>query len=401
MIYLMQSMKLHENDFKKINATLFKFIWNRYYQSAKAPERIKREIMYKQVNKGGFGMINVAELDASLKIKAVGRMLATKHPYILLIKNKVRLDNFFEPRCTIKIDGMAIAGLEELTGDRHKLWAIGELSSNRDLLLTIKKTKIRDVLSTPGKNSIAYFMLSRTKMLIGDLTRADLRLIERYIEEVKLDKIRKAIDLRIMGEPRQDFNSSFFTQTNFKPLVKCTSKEIRTARIEKLPITEFKLGISLEVAESLSWGHKITKLTSISHRCTLLRVAHAEVYTKERMHRFGLRDSSTCPRCDESENLNHKIYECEYIKRIWRHYASLIGKPINREPCKYVLGMHLNETIADLTARAEILQRILYLRDDQSYLIHPKAFVQLSLKGIIKREVKSDIKEHLTNLLRD
>ena len=44
-IFLMQSIMLQESDYKKLNALLYKFIWNRHYLAAKAPERIKREIM--------------------------------------------------------------------------------------------------------------------------------------------------------------------------------------------------------------------------------------------------------------------------------------------------------------------------------------------------------------------
>ena len=74
-VYLMQTIKLNETDFKLINATLYKYIWNRNYHAAKAPERVKREIVNKPINLGGFGMLDVAELDASLKIKALGRFL--------------------------------------------------------------------------------------------------------------------------------------------------------------------------------------------------------------------------------------------------------------------------------------------------------------------------------------
>ena len=42
LIYLAQTVSLLEAHFKKINGVLYKFIWNRHYLAAKAPERIRR-----------------------------------------------------------------------------------------------------------------------------------------------------------------------------------------------------------------------------------------------------------------------------------------------------------------------------------------------------------------------
>ena len=96
-IYLLQSMCLKASDFKLLNSLLYKFLWNRNYLAAKAPERIKREIMNKPIKLGGFGMLDIMELDNSLKLKALGRLEGSKHPMLLLLKNKVNLSEFFKP----------------------------------------------------------------------------------------------------------------------------------------------------------------------------------------------------------------------------------------------------------------------------------------------------------------
>ena len=85
-IYLMQTIVLAPNDYKTINSMLYKFIWNRHYLAAKAPEQRKREIVNKQVKYGGFGKLDVSELDSSLKSKAIGRLIQSKHPFLSLIK---------------------------------------------------------------------------------------------------------------------------------------------------------------------------------------------------------------------------------------------------------------------------------------------------------------------------
>ena len=100
-IYLMQSVTLLTAHFKKINNLIFKFIWNRHYLAYKAPERIKREIMFKPIKFGGYGMLDVVSLDESLKLKSIGRMFASSHPFIRRIREKCDLTCYFEPKCNI------------------------------------------------------------------------------------------------------------------------------------------------------------------------------------------------------------------------------------------------------------------------------------------------------------
>ena len=93
---------------------LYKFIWNRHYLAAKAPERIKREIVNKQVKYGGFGMLDVSELDLSLKRKAIGRLIQSKHPFLILIKASLDWRSFSKPKCSLTLVGMVTKGLELL-----------------------------------------------------------------------------------------------------------------------------------------------------------------------------------------------------------------------------------------------------------------------------------------------
>jgi len=70
--FLMQSIYLETSDLQSINKLLYKFLWNKNYRAAKAPERIKREIINKPIELGGFGMLDIFELDNSLKLRVFG-----------------------------------------------------------------------------------------------------------------------------------------------------------------------------------------------------------------------------------------------------------------------------------------------------------------------------------------
>ena len=124
----------------------------------------------------------------------------------------------------------------------------------------------------------------------------------------------------------ENFGQTYYTKIGHRPLQGLSSKEIRIARSEKVPIQEFKLGIKLTPSESINWGNRLNKLTSTRHKNTLLRALHGEIYTGEKLLKFGLRDTDKCPRCGEIENLNHKILTCAYVERIWNRTIPIISK---------------------------------------------------------------------------
>ena len=402
-VYIMQSLTLSDRHYKLVNNLIYKFIWNRHYLASKAPERIKREIMLKPIKFGGYGMLDVVALDESLKIKAVGRMLTSSHPFVTKIRTKCEL-KFFNPNCTVTCDPVITSGLKLLKIDRNKLWEEKEVESNRLFISAIRDLEITKVLSRAGLNSIPYFMArQRGVRRLGDLAPVDMQWLTRYIDKIKIPMIRKAVTVNL-PRYRDELDYQLLVNKKFRNLNICTSKEIRESRTLTNPVTVLKLGVTLTTNESLNWGLKISKLTSTKHKNVILRAAHGEVYTKERLHRFNLIDSNICPRCDQVETLQHKILECAYVNRIWNITETLQNHP-NQNPGpaldrkSNVLGTLGNSTIASMTLNAEILLRILYLKDSQNYLVHPKVFVKQCLKSVIVKEKKLVIRDSVKALL--
>ena len=101
-------------------------------------------------------------------------------------------------------------------------------------------------------------------------------------------------------DKEEDFNKSYLIGSRHKLLAKCKSKEIRMHRCNKVLITTYKIGMDLTERAALSWGYIISKLTSVRHKATLLKVEHGDIYTKDKLQRYGLINESTCPRCNET-----------------------------------------------------------------------------------------------------
>ena len=402
-IFLMQSIVISTASFKKLNAYLYKFIWNRHYSAAKAPERIERAIVNRPLKLGGLGMLDIKALDDSLKLKALGRLLASKHPFLIMLKDKMSMDQFFNPKIETKIDGVAGRGIELLREDRHKMWENNPKHSNATFLKAVRETDIKLVVSEAGCRSIRFFMIwRRGARKAKDLSENDLVELRRHIDENKLCTIRKARALRLGGMTHDDCEA-YYLRGGSKSLSKCTSKEIRTSRVNDEPIESYKIGMNLSKVAALSWCLKLTKIKSTAHKNIVLRVAHGEIYYREKLCRFGLAPDPFCPRCGEIETLRHKFIECDYVAKIW-DVAFRVSKevctidPINEDRTIAALGAYLNSNNAILTLNAELLQRINSLPQTQDYLLHPKFIIKAAINSILKKERNGQCKEMIKSI---
>ena len=109
-------------------------------------------------------------------------------------------------------------------------------------------------------------------------------------------------------------------------------------------------------------------------------------------------DNPKCPRCDQIETLKHKLTECQYSSRIWTQTFRTTKRVPGNDLTREIVALSSNDTTA-LTLHAEITQRLLYLKDDANYLIHPRTFVNAAIKDLIVKENKVNIKNELRDLL--
>ena len=64
-----------------------------------------------------------------------------------------------------------------------------------------------------------------------------------------------------------------------------------------------------------------------------------------------------------------------------------------------ILGMISGTSPELLSIHAEVITRIIRLRDDESYLIRPSVIAKLSINYVLKNESKLDVKEKIKDLL--
>ena len=285
-IYLLQSLVLNDSHFKRINAMLYKFIWNKRYLAAKAPERISREVMNKPIKYGGLGMLDLCLLDKSLKLKALGRLSSSEHPLLKKISESLALDDYFHPSCGIKEEKVIAKGIEIIKEVRKKYVGHDPLLSNRLYIAYLKNVKLKNLVNPVGRQSLQYFRLVTGGVrTLGQLDVGSLQTLNRFIERNFFQEAMRVLPLP--GDTILMRNSSslnYVVKGRFIELSKLSSRDIRLNLTNNDPLCSYKIGIITNPATTLAWGSAISKLTSVRHRSIILRTAHGEIYTKERLH---------------------------------------------------------------------------------------------------------------------
>jgi hypothetical protein len=132
---------------------------------------------------------------------------------------------------------------------------------------------------------------------------------------------------------------------------------------------------------------KIAKIRSIRLRNNMLRIINGDVFSKERMHRFGMIEEDKCDRCDEVETRDHLLFYCRSTNKMWQLFASIYLKAVGRpfmftEKNVLACGDNYNSLatttiIAELT-KTNVLYRPRYESEGELLTV---------IKGIIQREV--------------
>ena len=355
---------------------------------------------------GGFGMIDIQKLDDSLKLKALGRLLDTSHPMLIKIRSLVDLRTYFKPMLQAKgIDGLLDRGVELLAHDRLQAVDKEDLLGLTKYIVILRSIKINSIITEIGKNSLAYFNLRRqAKDEVGKLSPAELERLIRFIPPTLHKALRKAVTINLRDIEYGPYNY-YPCKASLKELKNLTTKEIRLERSEDEPYCIFKFGLILTPAECITWCNKVRKLSSVRHKTTILKIAHGDVYSNERKYRFGLTDSPNCARCQQVETVEHKMKDCFYVKKIWdatKHWVDKLriqSAPI--DPIDLTLGAFQDSNLTSMTIIAEVLLRILRIRDSDKFLRNPKALVSEIIKYLIKTEQNDTIKANLMQMTAD
>ena len=411
MIYLMQTLTLSEKSYKAFTQIVFKFLWNRNFDAARAPERLKRSIMYTPISLGGFGMADIRALGDSLDLRSYGRLLTSRHPFMSQLKLQLKSDNFFNQFFDGHVDKKAIRSQSLLNVNRLSAlqWPKELLLRDANFRVMLNCHKLKELLTAAGKQSIPYLSIHRRapRPSISELTLRELGSIERYLIYPNLAGImRELISAPLPGLIHGNMEISEIYASKDKRLVKVSAMSSKSLRLNQVVsedqmICVYKLGPIMAPGEVLSWTTRLKKLTSTRHKNILLRAMHGDIFSNNRLARFGLRQDGKCANCPElNESIIHKIKECPVANEAWleleRAKPELGLRNLSDLSLENLIGAKDKVSKFELALQAELIHKLTSRNDKYC----PKLLVKSVIKLIGYAErLPTELKEKFNSWL--
>jgi hypothetical protein len=106
---------------------------------------------------------------------------------------------------------------------------------------------------------------------------------------------------------------------------------------------------------------KVGQLRSVKLKNLSLRIINGDVYSRERMHRFGMIDSPLCQSCGEVDTIRHHLLECNTAKKIWMAFGRIykeVTKSTFEITLENVINCNINYNSKAITTIIAELNRI-------------------------------------------
>ena len=408
-IYLMQSMTLDLASHKAIEKLIYKFLWNKNFNAAKAPDRLKRKIMETETKFGGFGMVNVKLLNDSLDLRSFSRLLVSNHPFFEQIKDLVDSKDFFNVQINACVDRKLTNSIKLLNENRRKVLDLttDELLANSNYISLLNNFKVVTLMNAVGRRSVPFFLIHRRSpdICVTDLAIREFDSVARYSKYPQLaEGFKSLIRNRLRAQGTAPINELYFNRDRAVVSI-CTlsSKDLRMNQInvEDRMICTYKSGLILDPGELTSWTLRTRKLTSTRHKNVILRVAHGDVFSNGRLHRFSLKDNPGCSNCAEpNESPLHRIVNCPNAVRTWELLNEIKGRvglnQLSDSTIENILGAKDRLSKIELALQAEVLLRI--ISSSERYI--PDVIVKASVRLIYHSEkLNPELKEKLKDII--
>ena len=384
LVYVMRVLTFTTKENKDLRNLIYKFLWNRNYQTNKAPDRIKRTNLMAEIKDGGFGMIDHEAVVKAMNAKQVLTNLQGNHP-IKAILTKLMKGSSFHKRLKESLDGPGVNYCEVLSQINRKLLVkdVAYLQQDRLAKNMMLNEKLSDIARPDRRNSIELTLLrhqgkTTVRHLLTDNAMANhFRLRILHYEYATL------MDACLLSPNQDPINDVYIPiRDKYKMATKTSSKSLRLELTENNGIENFKITVPRQTV--IDMLPKIKKLRCVRAKNLALRILHGDIFTGEKMFKLGMTDTDQCQRCDRRESLEHMLKDCWYPTRIWSYVYKIYREtdqrrqiyninslefPIAAKVSAPKLKLHL-EIIRRLTnkVRPSILPRAL-IRQSLDYLI--------------------------------
>jgi hypothetical protein len=320
---------------------------------------------------GGFGVIEFKHLDRALKLRQFYRAGKTSHP-IAELQTLEKIEPFHTPYSTdevitqeVKIIATELACEQMKNKEAGLQWLPGLQISKVHEYFNVQGMPVHYARILERDNARCIGEINQLKICprLGNKSRLAIRWIEKNLWPLLEDSESVLLEWQQSKE-----NFGIYTdEINIDLTMLNSSKLIRngimalTMAIDKPISLSYKYPTICELnnpGKESAALQKIAKIRSVRLRNHMLRILNGDVFSKERMCRFGMIDEQQCDRCHQVETRDHLLFQCAAVRNMWG-FLDKIHQKIHRRPFvvneRNILGCGDNyNSLATTTIIAEL-----------------------------------------------
>ncbi len=319
-------------------------------------------------------MIDLQEVVAALRLRRHFTLLNQDiHPLHDLLGKLTERTSYLSSCPNMNLDHIVGCNMKTLACKRLADCTAPEWQLEGDLILhaNLLGTNIADLTRFRKRNSNESAQLRRRAMnTLWDIIknqRQNLNILIK-IADKKLVTVIKIL-ARVYKESERPNHQLNKIRDNFGRWAESqtlTTRNLRDILFSK-DISHPKI-ILFSNEEHKSYFGKIKKLVSVKNKSGLLRLLYGDVYSADRLVRFGLAESDRCRRCFDKETIMHVLMDCPYTK------AVLSTLRINQQEVSEILGLNLSK--AEFEIRSDIINYLVF----RQHIIPPEILVKTTLE---------------------
>jgi hypothetical protein len=346
----MQVCKIKETCIKLIEKIIFGFIWRAHKSERdRGIDRIKRSILKNKYVEGGLNVTDIECLDRSLKTRQYVRADRSRHPiksiqlycvemcgqHKVIDQGYSKLTNSecvtMTAQSTINVLNAVIRkelndNVDMYIGDITAVNYVGTMDislylkqSNNKLIECVYRPLLREGVETlqelVGEAEIEHDRnrMRRLRMVLQTFPAGLVELASNFNED---NNVAPDVRYNIMGENK-----------NWLNLTKVTTKELQTIlkiNLEKVSSQDHKTKLGIEEFDKENILKFRKKCKNIKLRHVYYRLISGDIFSKERMCRFGMINNNVCERCQDIETTKHLLWGCRESSNIWEIFNTWV-----------------------------------------------------------------------------
>ena len=417
----MQATSFKEQDLKRIELIMFKFIWNIKANSTRSNGRISRTTIKQEYENGGLKAPDIFLINRSIKYKHYLRCHYNNHPIsrhtvgrtistVTGVTNNNKLSSYIEDAVATHLK------FKQLVDDDVKLLISENSKINRSYISYFQNLSLQQC-NFFNKNQLSMIMkLKKFHILnVFDLINEyksprsyQIRFETFQCYNTLPSHVKTLLSNHQMNKYETVEQTLPYKLNIWKNVKNITSKDIRN---------RFSSKLEANILEYLENKHKnvintqnitsnpfvqINKTTpETRNQDTQYKILHNIYPTIRNLYKWRIKDTDQCQTCSVTDNLKHCIFDCFYAKQCFDNLTIVLQRyyGIRLSSLSYeniLLGTRSSQTILEPNLKASIdtililLKRKLILSGTDKQIL-----TEAVIEGIIQSQIK--LEKRITN----